>query len=504
MTVDDGLLEWHLFYEDIELLMSRSATSALRDGVILNNRYRIVKQIGRGGFGRAYLAEDTQRYREFCVLKEFAPQVESNEESREAEDLFEREAGVLYRLSHQQIPRFEALLRTRIDGRMALFLVQEYIKGESYWELLQRRGKLSETEVTEMIWDILPVLDYIHTADLIHRNISPDNLILRDHEARSEAICEAVSFWSPLGYPKGNRDRKAVLIDFGCVKLAANAVLRTTGQSVTLIGKPGYSPDEQMRRGLTMPCSDLYSLAATAVVLLTGKQPDQLYDSYQGEWKWQQIQVSAHLKRVLQKMLADRPCDRYKSVEEVSQILAQVDNLAFPDFLSRIRTLILAPGDRDDQPHRLKANMKTGMRTTLSRITRNLAGKIPYTPYTNLFRVKPWQWGIFGSAIVIIPGLISYAMINQQITQTPSADLHSNRQDVTLVQKELDFQRQIEQKAKELKLDTSAFYQEVDGVFNEQYPELAGKKLTEGKKHQHYREVWYRIAKKLLVEQEKK
>ncbi|MEL6788486.1 MAG: serine/threonine protein kinase, partial [Cyanobacteria bacterium J06607_15] len=78
--------------------MSRSATSALRDGVILNNRYRIVKQIGRGGFGRAYLAEDTQRYRELCVLKEFAPQIDRDDDLRQAEDLFEREAGILYRL----------------------------------------------------------------------------------------------------------------------------------------------------------------------------------------------------------------------------------------------------------------------------------------------------------------------------------------------------------------------------------------------------------------------
>jgi serine/threonine protein kinase len=468
--------------------MSRSTTSALRDGVILNNRYRIVKQIGRGGFGRAYLAEDTQRYRELCVIKEFAPQVESNEELHQAEDLFEREAGILYQLSHQQIPLFEALLRTRVDGRRALFLVQEYIKGESYWELLQRRGKLSEAEVTEMIWDILPVLDYIHAADLIHRDISPDNLILRD------------------------LDWKAVLIDFGCVKLAANAVSKTTGQSVTLIGKPGYAPDEQMRRGLTMPCSDLYSLAATAVVLLTGKQPDKLYDSYQGEWKWQQIEASSHLKRVLQKMLADRPCDRYKSVEEVSQILAQADNLVFPDLLSRIRTLILAPGDRKanrdhySQPNTTEfnrswsrkkaniANINVGIKATMSQITRSIG----------FSKIKPWQWGIFGSAIVIIPGLISFALINQKITQTPSVDLRGNRQDVILNQEELDFQLQIEQKAKSLKLDTSAFYQEVDGVFHEQYPELAGKKLTEGKKHKQYREVWYGIAKKLLVKQEKK
>jgi serine/threonine protein kinase len=474
------------------LIMSRSAASALRDGVILNNRYRIVKQIGRGGFGRAYLAEDTQRYRELCVLKEFAPQAESSDESRQAEDLFEREAGILYKLNHQQIPRFEALLRTQIDGRSSLFLVQEYIKGESYWELLQRRGKLSEAEVTEMIWDILPVLDYIHFSDLIHRDISPDNLILRD------------------------RDLRPVLIDFGCVKLAANAVSRTAGHSVTLIGKKGYAPDEQLRRGLTMPCSDLYSLAATAVVLLTGKQPDQLYNSYVGEWNWQQIEASPHLKKVLKKMLADRPCDRYKSVEQLRQILAQEDNSvftsaftsvftsAFTSFSSRLRTLILAPGDRRNYSR----NHDDDSSSILSRVTDSVSS-IPQT-ITRLFvdidfqRIKPWNWGIFASAIVIIPGLISFALINQQIMRTTSLDLQGNPQNLVLSQEELDFQRQIQQKAQSLTSDTSSFYQEVDRIFQEQYPELAGKQLTENSDHKQYREVWYRIARSLLLKREKK
>jgi serine/threonine protein kinase len=468
--------------------MSRSATSALREGVILNNRYRIVKQIGRGGFGRAYLAEDTQRYRELCVLKEFAPQVQSNEESCQAEDLFEREAGILYQLNHQQIPRFEALLRTQIDGRRSLFLVQEYVKGESYWELLQRRGKLSEAEVTEMIWDILPVLDYIHSSDLIHRDISPDNLILRD------------------------RDLRPVLIDFGCVKLAANAVSRTAGHSVTLIGKKGYAPDEQLRRGLTMPCSDLYSLAATAVVLLTGKQPDQLYDSYRGEWNWQQIEASPHLKRVLKKMLADRPCDRYKSVDQLRQILAQEDNSSFTSafasvftsFNSRLRTLIIAPGDRRNYSR----NRNDDSSSFLSRATERVSS-IPQK-ITRLFvdtdfqRIKPSNWGIFASAIIIIPGLISFALINQRITRTTSLDLQGNPQNLVLSQEELDFQRQIQQQAKVLTKDPSSFYQEVDRIFQEQYPELAGKQLTENSDHKQYREVWYRIARSLLLKREKK
>ncbi|MEY4519691.1 MAG: hypothetical protein RLZZ499_2291 [Cyanobacteriota bacterium] len=464
--------------------MARSATSALQDGVILNNRYRIVKQIGRGGFGRAYLAEDTQRYRELCVLKEFAPQVESSNESRQAEDLFEREAGILYKLNHQQIPRFEALLRTRIDGRRALFLVQEYIKGETYWQLLQRRGKLSETEVTEMIWDILPVLDYIHGAELIHRDISPDNLILRD------------------------RDRKSVLIDFGCVKLAANAVSRSAGHSITLIGKKGYAPDEQIRRGLTMPCSDLYSLAATSVVLLTGKQPDQLYDSYQGKWSWNQIEASPQLKRVLKKMLAERPCDRFQSIDQVRQVLSPEDKSVvtnLTNFISRCRTLILAPGDRDrfSRTHRSNSNSAlfqatSSMRRIPQRITRLLTNH-------NLNRVKPWQWGIFTAAIIIIPGLISFALINYQITQTVALDFKDDTDapQVSTSQKELDLQRQIHQKLESQELDTSAFYKQVDLIFNEQYPELAGKQLTKSSDHQQYREVWYRIARSLLTKQER-
>ena len=118
-------------------------TSALlRDGTILNDRYRVIRQIGRGGFGRTYLAEDTQRYREKCVLKEFAPQVESDRSLRKAEELFTREAGILYKLKHDQIPRFEALLKTRVDGKDCLFLVQEYIDGDSYWDFAQTRRKI--------------------------------------------------------------------------------------------------------------------------------------------------------------------------------------------------------------------------------------------------------------------------------------------------------------------------------------------------------------------------
>ena len=469
--------------------MSR-LSAILRDGVILNNRYRIVKQIGRGGFGRAYLAEDIHRYRELCVLKEFAPQVESDRELRKAEDLFERESGILYKLRHSQIPHFEALLQTRIDGKRSLFIVQEYIEGESYWELLKRQGKLSEAQVVEMMRELLPVLQYIHNAELIHRDISPDNLIRRQS------------------------DGKTVLIDFGCVKIAANAVSKSTGKSITLIGKKGYSPDEQLRRGQAFPCSDLYSLAATAIVLLTGKQPDELYDSHRGEWDWEsEVKVNPSLRRVLNKMLADKPRDRYQSADKVSQVLMNEKESTFKNtasyiansFISRIKTLIVAPGDRGNSGYASDFTSKLYDKTSRSRTkTTDISRQKTHIPRKEDFkRVKPWQWGLISAGVFLIPGLISFAVIKTRITDNFIFNFNRPSADSVLTQKEKNLQQNIYQRIESLNLEPSVFYKQVDNIFHQQYPELEGIQLTETVEHQNYRQIWYEIAENILNRQER-
>lgn len=459
--------------------MSRTSSSALKDGVILNNRYRIVKQIGRGGFGRAYLGEDTQRYRELCVLKEFAPQVETELELRQAEDLFERESGILYRLNHQQIPKFEALLRTRINGRRSLFLVQEYIDGESYWELLKRKGKLTEAEVTRMICEVLPVLEYIHDAELIHRDISPDNLIRRE------------------------LDQKTVLIDFGCVKIAANAASKSAGKGVTLIGKKGYSPDEQLSRGQAKKSSDLYSLAITAIVLLTGKQPDELDEySQQEQWDQNQVRVSPRLQKVLTKMLSKRPGDRYQSAEEILQILTQTENLTLSRIITHVRTLIVAPGNNTEhfssryffsQLHSSVDRLRSTTNSTFQDLT-----SVADTVADNFKRVQPWQWGMISAIIAIVPGLISFAAIQSKIAEQTDSDLNHNASGLTLSQKEQKLQQNIYQRLESLNIDAGTFYTQVDQTFYRQHPELTGVQLTEITEHQRYRQVWYQIAISLL------
>ncbi|MBD2305396.1 protein kinase [Chroococcidiopsis sp. FACHB-1243] len=295
--------------------LSLASGNGLYSGQMLGDRYSIVRLLAQGGFGRTYLAEDTNRFRELCVLKEFAPQAQSNTLLHKAAELFEREAGVLYKLQHPQIPRFRELFRVKIDSKEHLFLVQDYVEGETYRSLLDERmqqGKFfSETEIVHLLQQILPVLDYIHSVGVIHRDISPENLILRAS------------------------DRLPMLIDFGGVKqVVATVSSAKSGRGMhtaTLLGKVGYAPPEQMQQGVVYPHSDLYALAATVLVLLTGKEPQELIDDRHLTWHWRrEVSLTPMLGTMLDKMLSSRPSDRYHSAQHVLHLLQQHSTAATP------------------------------------------------------------------------------------------------------------------------------------------------------------------------------
>ena len=474
-------------------------SSTLPNDYRLGDRYVIVKQIGQGGFGRTYLAEDTHRYHEKCVLKEFSPLLEGDADLQKAEELFEREAGILYQLKHDRIPQFKALLRTRVDNKKNLFLVQEYIKGDTYYDLLQDSGKFSESEVIELISDLLPVLEYIHGQNLIHRDISPDNLIYR------------------------RSDRKPVLIDFGCVKQAANAVSRSQGYLITLIGKKGYAPEEQLRNGSAYPCSDLYSLAATAVVLLTGKSPEQLYDAHRGKWQWErEVTVSSSLAKVLNKMLAYNPSDRYQSASEIANVLnSQQGTLV--NTLSRIRTLIVAPKNNfaDNETNervettKLFTPLTSKINTNITRIktraisvSRSVSRQVDKVPYVR--RIRPWQWMTMVAAAAIIPGIITFSAIyNIGSIISLSGLKNSVIKTIYVIRKKANLpsisigtetkqQQDIYQRVRALNINSGLFFERVDREFYRQYPEIKGVALTNSAEHRRYRRRWYQIAEELL------
>ena len=269
-------------------------------GTLINSRYQIQQLLGQGGFGRTYLATDTERFDELCVLKEFVPSSKTQSTAQRSRELFGREARVLYQINHPQIPKFLAWF----EYAERLFLVQEYINGKTYSSLLsdrlaQQGQALSETEIVQWLRDLLPVLAYLHRQNIVHRDISPDNVML----------------------PHGQS--KPVLIDFGLVKQTVSQMWALSSDAagsgqLSFVGKVGYSPSEQMRLGKCYPCSDLYALGVTAVVLLTGREPNWLMDQNTLEWEWHSyVQISDRLAQTLDKMLAEKPRDRYQSAQEV-------------------------------------------------------------------------------------------------------------------------------------------------------------------------------------------
>ena len=274
----------------------------------LRDRYIIQRQLGQGGFGRTYLAEDTGRFNTPIVLKELTPSVQGTYALQKAEELFQREAETLHRLEHPQIPRFWETFQ----AQKRLFLVEDCVEGQTYQQLLEERqtqGQVfSEAEMVKLFRDLLPVLSYLHGEGIIHRDISPDNIMRRD------------------------KDGLPILIDLGGVKQMALDIATqvaqqpTSGSSSggTRLGKVGYAPDEQMRLGLVAPHSDLYALAVSGLVLMTGKIPQALQDPNSLEWIWQRdLTLSSTFAQILNRMLGPRPIDRFQSAAEVLQVLDQ-------------------------------------------------------------------------------------------------------------------------------------------------------------------------------------
>jgi len=451
-----------------------SNSSPVTPGSTLEKRYRILRELGRGGFGRTYLAEDINRYGEHCVLKEFSPVVHSPK----AAELFDRESSMLYSLQHPQIPRFRELLRTDIGGNQALFLVQDYIKGQTYEEILisrQQQGKnFSEAEVTQLLFQLLPVLEYIHSKNLIHRDISPDNII--QHDA----------------------DKLPFLIDFGSVKqIAASALFQSKGQSDTAIGKQGYSPTEQMRQGKVSPASDLYALAVTTLVLLTGKKPQKLYDVNQKSWNWRtHVSVSQNLGTVLDRMLADRAGDRYQSAKEVREALKDPKLSQIGNIISQMVTMNFV-----GRPFKHTTKTPTSNHTPVKQnpqIVKNI----------NIFKLIPWK-AVASLSMVLLPGMLAFSVVKSGFTLPKLPELPKFPElpqfpaDTSLDKAEIIRQEKIGRRRKNLNIEQDIFYQKVDKLYYSKYPELKGRSLTEKPEDAEIRQKWCEVAEDFLDNLEK-
>ncbi|MEH1958432.1 MAG: serine/threonine-protein kinase [Nostoc sp.] len=269
--------------------------------LLLKERYRAIKPIGQGGFGKTFLAVDEDKpSKPRCVIKQFYPQAQGTNTLAKAVELFNQEAVQLDELGkHPQIPELLAYF-TQEDRQ---YLVQEFIDGQNLAQELVHQGAFSEMQIWQLLNDLLSVLQFCHARHVIHRDIKPENIILRQS------------------------DRKLVLVDFGAAKSAIGAALNQTGTS---IGSPEYVAPEQMR-GRAVFASDIYSLGATCINLLTVRSPFDSYDTNNGTWVWQQYlqtPITNQLSRILNKMLESIPIRRYQTVDEVLKDLNQQSPVA--------------------------------------------------------------------------------------------------------------------------------------------------------------------------------
>ncbi len=284
-----------------ENLANTELCQACSAKLLLHDRYRVLHALGQGGFGATFLAKDESLPGQpHCVIKQLRPTATAPHVLQMARELFEREAQTLGRIgNHPQIPR----LLDYFAANQEFYLVQEFVSGSTLQQEIKRSGAFSEAGVKQFLSEILPIMQYVHSHQVIHRDIKPANLIRR------------------------SQDCKLVLIDFGAVKNQVNSVTAAslsdqTALTAYAIGTPGFAPPEQMAMR-PVYASDLYALGVTCIYLLTGKAPKDLdYDPATGELLWQkQVHVSEHFCSVLKKMLEVSVRHRYQSANEILRAL---------------------------------------------------------------------------------------------------------------------------------------------------------------------------------------
>ena len=262
-------------------------TGRLSPGAMLGTRYLVVSLLGRGGMGAVYKATDTRIPGRVCAIKEMSVLNLLPVDRPTAVRNFEREATLLAKLDHPNLPQVSDFFQDGASGRHCL--VMEFIDGQTLEELLVQQGTpFSEDQVREWAGQLCDVLQYLHSQSppIIFRDLKPNNIMLDER-----------------GQIK--------LIDFGIVRFFRPG----QGADTQSFGTPGFSPPEQYGKGQTDGRSDIYSLGVTLLRLLTGHDPGA--DPFNLPSACQIVPaVSADLDRIIQRAVRHDPDSRCQNAQE--------------------------------------------------------------------------------------------------------------------------------------------------------------------------------------------
>ena len=285
---------------------------------LLQNRYRIEEQLGRGGFGAVYRAWDMNLSR-YCAVKE------NLATTPEAQRQFTREAKLLANLSHPNLPRVIDHFILPQEGQ---YLVMDFIEGDDLGSILTKQEIIPVEQAIDWVAQVCGALEYLHgqTPPVLHRDIKPANIRIT---------------------PKG----LAVLVDFGLVKVYDQQIKTTIGaRAIT----PGYAPPEQYGQGKTDERTDVYALGATLYNLVTGREPLESVARMAGEHQETAYrlnpQVPLIVSDVIERALALEPGMRFQTAKEFQTALktAQSISARAPDGMNLV-TMLVEP-ETDAQP----------------------------------------------------------------------------------------------------------------------------------------------------------
>ena len=308
-------------------------------GQTIQGRYYVVRQLGRGGVGVTFLAQDRQCFDSPCVVKQLKPKTANSQTLAVARRLFNREAEIMNRLGHcDRIPRLLAYFEQDNE----FFLVQELIEGHDLSEEILPGKPWSLASTLTLLQDTLEVLVLVHQHSVIHRDIKPSNLMRR------------------------TLDNKIVLIDFGSVKQVSTQIIDTAGgiKQTVAVGTETYMPMEQMM-GRPGFYSDIYALGIIAIQALTGIHPKKLPIDDNGEIVWRDrlshaLNYPPRFLDLLDRMVRYRFQERYNSAGVVLSDLKQLDTAQN----NNKKTIIVGRDNSNSQPaptSRAKVNKETAV-----------------------------------------------------------------------------------------------------------------------------------------------
>ncbi|MTJ48565.1 WD40 repeat domain-containing serine/threonine-protein kinase [Dolichospermum sp. UHCC 0259] len=264
--------------------------------MLIHEVYRLVKQISQGGFYQTFLAVDESQFPPIpCVVYQVSSRYQPLE-------IFQFQVQKLTELGkHPQIPT----LITHFTENEYYYLIQEFIDGDNLAGLLAKQGSFNETQIWQILKGLLPVIRFIHNHQVIHRNIQPENIIVRTKNQNQDLLDDLV------------------LVDFAGMKVA-----NINEDQDNLVGSPEYISPEQAQ-GEAVFASDLYSLGVTCIYLLTQVSPFELFDITNNTWVWRDYltyPISEHLGQTLDKLVKFDLQERWQSADQLIYNLGIKDN----------------------------------------------------------------------------------------------------------------------------------------------------------------------------------